>query len=148
MRQRWLKLTWRVKRAWGRVQCLAGRHRWEERLGVALDEKAAGKEIRPGRFRRCQRRDCRIVQGTPALHDFGRYIEVDDFLVVAKKSCQKCSGRGYDGRMVLQDGFSVKVPCKCLTVQPAFFERKVEKRAGKDAAKSAVSGAVVEAKAS
>lgn len=120
-RRLWLAHTWPVRRRWGWLEChLLNFHEWED--APALDAKGNFVLSKPGRWRMCKRPDCRIFRGKPALVATPKWLESDDFIVIARRDCGRCYGRGYTGLMILSAGVKSKVPCNCLRIQPAYIE--------------------------
>lgn len=131
----WLAQSWPWRRRWGRVLCALNRHDWEHT--VALDEKGEphrdeNGRVKPSDLMRCKRLDCRIYRGALKLVQVGRWLQTDDFMVMARADCPQCYGRGYARKMILDPTSRAKMPCPCLRVQPLFVERvPAKERKGK-----------------
>lgn len=116
--------------------CALTFHKWEE--APALNERGEYNLACPGRYARCSRSACQIFRDKPLLLVDKSYTEIPEFLVLAKRSCPSCMGRGFSKRMLLpnQDPKGkparCKVPCGCLRIQPAFVERYDAVKAEKD----------------
>jgi hypothetical protein len=126
LRALWIAKTWRIRVWWGLLMCAIGRHEWLEHPALdrngdpALDELG---NLKPGRFARCERPSCRIFRDTPALTAVDRWLETDDFMLLARTDCPTCGGRGWSRKMLLPGSAKAKLACGCLRVQPRFVER-------------------------
>jgi hypothetical protein len=118
-RKVWLIGTWRLGQWWGRQMCTLNLHQWKD--APALDRNGEFDLSKPGRFQACERPACRIFRGKPRLVHVGHWLETDDFIVLARTDCKRCCGRGYTGRMMMDDGGRCLVPCACLRVQPGYI---------------------------
>ncbi len=117
----YLTKTWPWRKRWGRALCWLNKHDWEE--APAFDKAGEPDPSHPARWLKCRRATCEVLRGKPTLLMLGKRVETHDFMVLARTDCRHCHGRGYGGRMVLRSGVKAKIPCRCLTVQPAYVER-------------------------
>ncbi|MEE8607597.1 MAG: hypothetical protein V3S55_08335 [Nitrospiraceae bacterium] len=128
-RRTWLHWTFPIRRQWWKLKCALNKHDWKE--AAALDSHGEFDLTRPGRFLMCARPACQVFRGPPSLVHVGKWMETDDFLVLARLDCQRCWGRGYEGRMVMGENTRAHVPCKCIRVQPRYIIRLPGKASAK-----------------
>jgi hypothetical protein len=125
LRALWIAKSWPLRRRWWMVLCAFGKHEYENTIVLDAQGEPAkdedGKTV-PSDLQRCVRPDCRVYVGVPKLMQFGKYLQTDDFMVLARTDCPYCHGRGYRGRMILDPSTKAKIPCSCLRVQPVFVE--------------------------
>lgn len=127
----WHAKTWPIRKKLMVLACMLNRHDWEDAYAVDATGEPARDEngrVKPSRFRRCKRPGCRVFSDQPQLVAVGNWLETDDFMVLARKDCQRCFGRGFYRKMVLPGAAKAKLPCDvCLRVQPRYVEHAPEK---------------------
>lgn len=120
LRRLWYIKTLPLRRRWGKVLCSLNHHDWE--TAPSLNVRGEMDFSKPGRYFRCRRAHCQVFRGQLNLWASDRWWESNDFLVLVRRSCHECHGRGYSGFMRLPGGGRCGVPCKCIRVQPAYVE--------------------------
>lgn len=129
LRALWIAKTWRIRVLFGALACMLNRHNWEDCPALDKDGKPhldeSGK-TKPSMYQRCKRPTCRVFSAAPTLLEVQNWLESDDFMVLARKGCPKCHGRGYSRKMLLPGPAKAKVPCDCVRVQPRYVERVTE----------------------
>ncbi len=120
LRKFWLVRTWPIRRRWAVLQCTLNRHLFEE--APALDYQGEFVAGKPGRYARCIRPGCGVLRGQVKLFQNERWAESDAFMVLVRRSCPDCHGRGYTGMMAVPGGGRAAVPCRCIRVQPAYIQ--------------------------
>lgn len=127
LRRLWVTwVSWPITRRWWKLLCFLQRHDWAEAPQIDPREGRIRPDL-PPRYTICTRPECQAVRGMPKLVVLDRWVEVQGMILLAKRGCQKCFGRGYTGKMFIGNGVKAAVPCRCLTIQPCYVESVVPK---------------------